>query len=131
MTNCASYQPIPRKDTYFYSTKSLEFEIEKFGRNRRKTSFSSLIYCNSCPDYPPCHVKREVVYGNVAGLQLLAHTYTYGERQEIYQHTHIQTDSHPHGLLIFDTKGLLFLKRRQHTQQKGISQKNALHMSAG
>ena len=32
----ACYRRVPRKQTYFYSTISLEFEIEKFGRNRRK-----------------------------------------------------------------------------------------------
>ena len=60
-----SYRHIPRKQTYFYSTRSLEFEIEKFGRNCRKTSFCSLIHCNSCPDYPSCPYHCEVVYGLV------------------------------------------------------------------
>ena len=65
VTNYTSYQPIPGKHTYFYSTRNLEFEIEKFGRNRRKTSFCSLIHCNSCPDYPSCPCHREVVYCEV------------------------------------------------------------------
>ena len=63
--NYANYRHIPRKQTSFYSTRSLEFEIEKFGRNFRKNSFYSLIHCNSCPDYPSCHYHREVVYGLV------------------------------------------------------------------
>ena len=50
---------LPRKRSYCYSTRSVEFEIEKFGRNRRKTSFCSLIHCNSCPDYPSCPYHRE------------------------------------------------------------------------
>ena len=44
---------------------------EKFGRNRRKTLFCSLIYCNSCPDYPSCHIKREVIYYNCLSVCFL------------------------------------------------------------
>ena len=45
-------------------TRSLEFEIEKLGRNGRKTLFCSPvpIHCNFCPDYPWCIVKCEKVY---------------------------------------------------------------------
>ena len=37
---------------YFHSLKNSELENEKFGINRRKTSFCSLIHCKSCPNYP-------------------------------------------------------------------------------
>ena len=64
-TNNIGYRHTPRKLTYFYSTRSLEFEIEKFRRNCRKTSFCSRIHCNSCPYYPSCPYHHEVVYGSV------------------------------------------------------------------
>ena len=39
--------------------------MKSFGRIRRKTSFCSLIHCDSWSDYPSCSYKREVVYYTV------------------------------------------------------------------
>ena len=47
---------------YFQSRKKSELENEKLGRNRRRTSFCSLIQPKSCSDYPSCPYNHEGVH---------------------------------------------------------------------